>query len=144
MLKNYRARAAALAALITCATGPVAAESYEVMIMEYGFFPEISYVQEGDQLTFINMSGVTRRIEGRDAVWVTPEMADGAQYVLNIEARMPNTFKSYVEGVEAGAATAADDAAADTDAATTETADDPDGTILGKLNYSAAPLLLSD
>ncbi len=132
MLKNYRARAAALAALITCATGPVAAESYEVMIMEYGFFPEVSYVQEGDQLIFINMSGLTRRIEGRDAVWVTPDMADGTQFTLNVAADMPDTFKSYVEGVESEATTEGGD---------TEAVDDPNGTILGKLNYSAAPEL---
>lgn len=53
------------AALVTCCTIaglPVAAEEHEILILRYGYYPEVLYVSPGDTIKFINQGPNWARI----------------------------------------------------------------------------------
>lgn len=144
MLVKFILRAAATAAALTCASGPALAENYDVLIMDYAFFPEISYVKAGDTMTFINMSGITRSVETRDNSWATTEIIDGASVTVSVVAEMTNTFITRLDGVGgngindggAGGADVNVDQVVDTELTGQ---DAEEGTIIGRLSFGNAP-----
>ena len=83
--------------------------------MDQSFFPNISYVQPGDTVTFINMSGVTRTVEAENKIWSIDSLADGAQATITVEAGWKNESLSRIHGA------------------------DEIGTIIGRMSYSSPP-----
>lgn len=145
MLGKYILRAGATAAALTCAAGPASADSYEVLMMDYAFFPEISYVQPGDTITFVNLSGITRIIEARNNAWATPEIPDGGSATISIIQGMKNDYITRIDGVGGNGVTGGTAAGTATDIDTTDGTnldgqDAEEGTIIGKLNFSGAPV----
>lgn len=148
MLNKFMLRAAATAVALTCAAGPASAENYEVLMMDYAFFPEISYVVAGDTITFTNMSGITRVIQSRNGSWATPEIPDGGQATLFVAQGMQNTYLTRVDGVgsnginTSGGGGGGSEFGADfTTGEDLSGASGEEGTIIGKLNFSGAPVI---
>lgn len=148
MLNTLFMRAAATAVTLTFAAGPVSAENYRVLMMDYAFFPEISYVQDGDTITFVNMSGITRIIEAKNQSWATPEMADGAEATIPVYKGMQNAYVTRIDGVGGGGINGGgggtDVNADSTDGTEFDGQDAEEGTIVGKLNFSSVPTIATD
>ncbi|MCX7567053.1 hypothetical protein OS189_11940 [Sulfitobacter sp. F26169L] len=98
MLSKFIMRAAISAAALSGTAGFASAEQYHVLMMDYAFFPEISYVEPGDIVVFENISGNTRTIAADDGSWVVQGLANGATATLTIEENMPNQYLSLVPG----------------------------------------------
>lgn len=139
MLNKILMGAAVSAAALTATAGSTAAENYQILMMDYAFFPEISYVQPGDTVTFVNMSGITRVIEAKNGSWSTPEIADGGEATISIEQGMMNTFKTNIDGVGGDDVTDVSDGTEGVDGQTAE-----EGTIIGNLNFSAPPTIATN
>jgi plastocyanin len=140
MLSKYILRAAATAAALTCTTGSASAEEFQVMIMDQSFFPEASYVQPGDTVTFVNMSGASRVVQARNNIWATPVLENGAEATINIVQGMPSSFLSRIQG-SGGNSNDGTGESADTDSVTfdlseTEGLENEPGTIMGILNLN--------
>ena len=149
MLNKLFLRAAATAVTMTFAAGPASADNFQILMMDYAFFPEISYVKPGDTVTFVNMSGITRVISDRSGSWATPELADGQEATITIEQGMKNEFLTKVDGVGGNGVTTNGGGGTDpntdlTDGTSTAGQDDEEGTIIGKLNFSDAPALVTE
>ncbi|KEJ88073.1 hypothetical protein [Sulfitobacter donghicola] len=127
MLSKFFMRAAITAAALTGTAGSASAEEYHVLMMEYAFFPEISYVQPGDTIVFENLSGSTRSVLADDASWLVADLADGSSAVLNVVEGMPNKYVSMVPG-----------------GAGDEVDADGNVTVTGTLNFSGAPAIADD
>lgn len=128
MLNKLFLRAAATAVTMTFAAGPASADNFQILMMDYAFFPEISYVKPGDTVTFVNMSGATREIEAEGGEWEVTALADGAEITFPIVEGMSNIYQTQV------------DAPADPEAGATE----EDNLVIGKLNFSDAPALVTE
>lgn len=150
MLNKILMGAAVSAAALTATAGSTAAENYQILMMDYAFFPEISYVQPGDTVTFVNMSGITRVIEAKNGSWSTPEIADGGEATISIEQGMMNTFKTKIDGVGGNGVTDTSSNGGDdvtdvsdgTEGVDGQTAEE--GTIIGNLNFSAPPTIATN
>lgn len=106
MLTKFILRAAVAAAALTFSASTASAEQYRVLALEGAFFPEISYVQPGDQVTFVNMSGVSLEVAGANDSWSLPSISDGGETTLLITADMPNKYFALGTAVEGGNNTA--------------------------------------
>ena len=120
MLSKFILRAGATAVALTCAAGAASAENYRVLMLDYAFFPEISYVTPGDTITFVNVSGTTRTIEAQDTEWLIEDLADGAESTLAITQGMKNQYSTVAVG------------------------DEGTEVVIGKLNFSGAPNEISN
>ncbi len=127
MLSKFFMRAAFSAAALAGTAGSASAEEYHILMMDYAFFPEISYVEVGDVIVFENISGGTRTVLGHDALWEIADIADGSSASLTIVENMPNKFLSNVPGGEGDEV-------------------DADGNVqvIGTLNFSGAPVINED
>lgn len=123
MLSKLFMRAAVTAAALTCTAGSASAEEYHILMMDYAFFPEISYVQPGDVIVFENISGSTRSIGADNASWMVLDIADGATGTLNITENMSNKYASAVPGGEGD-----------------EVDENGNVQVIGTLNFSGAPV----
>ena len=72
MLNKILKGAALAVAALTFTAGSSSAENYRVLMVDSAFFPDISYVQDGDTLTFVNMSGSARTISAENGSLSTP------------------------------------------------------------------------
>lgn len=50
------------AAVISVVSTAAMSENYHVVVHKYGYYPDISWVQPGDTITFVNRMGRTARI----------------------------------------------------------------------------------
>lgn len=100
MLSKFILRAAFSAAALAGTATAASAEEYHVLMMDYAFFPEISYVYPGDVIVFENNSGESRDVLSNDATWGLLEVADGETAELEITANMPTEYYSMVPGGE--------------------------------------------
>ena len=148
MLNKILMRAAFTAAALTVTAGASSAENYRVLMMDYAFFPDISYVQDGDTLTFVNMSGITRTIAARNGSWGTPELIDGAEATITVEKGMFNTYQTRLDGVggagvnENSGGGTGDNVTDVTDGSTgIDGQDAEEGTIIGKINFAETPAI---
>ncbi len=98
MLSKIFMRAAIAAAALSGTAGSASAEEYRILMMDYAFFPEISYVLPGDVIIFENISGSTRSVIAGDASWLVADLEDGSTTSLTIVEDMPNEYVSLVPG----------------------------------------------
>ncbi|KIN73618.1 hypothetical protein [Sulfitobacter guttiformis] len=96
MLSKFFLRAATTAAALTCIAGSASAETYRIIMLDYTFFPEISFVQPGDVVIFDNASGQSRDIKADDESWEVRDIGAGTEKSLTIVEGMPNKFISVV------------------------------------------------
>jgi plastocyanin len=114
MLSKFLSYAAIAGAALTFTTGSAFAEQHRILMMEQGFFPDISYLMPGDEVIFVNMSGETRNLTAGDGSWVFAEMADNSEASLLLVEGMPSEFRGLAPG------------------------SDPDSAIIGSFNLNAA------
>ena len=124
MLSKFLMRAAISAAALSGTAGSASAEEYHILMMDYAFFPEVSYVQPGDVIVFENISGSTRTVLGLNDRWEIADISDGGTATLTIIENMPNKFLSNVPGGTGDQV-------------------DADGNVqvIGTLNFSGAPVI---
>lgn len=150
MLNKIMMRAAVAAAALAITAGSTAAENYRILMMDYAFFPDISYVQDGDTLTFVNMSGITRTIGARNGEWETPELTDGAEATMTVTKGMFTSFQTRIDGVGGTGVTAtssggtATDVTDSTDGSSIDGQTAEEGTIIGKLTFAAPAEIISN
>jgi plastocyanin len=94
MLTKYILRVAVAAAALTFSAGASAAEQYRIMMMDEAFFPEVTYLTEGDQVIFVNMSGETRNIAAADESWTVTDLGDGAEAAVTVTQGMSESYKT--------------------------------------------------
>jgi len=98
MLRKFILRGAVLAAALTCTTGSASAEQFRILMMENSFFPETSYLQPGDEVTFVNQSGGTLDVSAEDGSWTIEAMAYGGEATLMIVEGMTNAYSALAPG----------------------------------------------
>lgn len=140
MLNKILKGAALAVAALTFTAGSSSAENYRVLMVDSAFFPDISYVQDGDTLTFVNMSGSARTISAENGSWSTPEFSDGAEVTIPVVQGMANVFQVVLETGAPAAATTDGTATTEETTATTPL----DNRIVGKLNFSDQPTIQSN
>ena len=85
MRNSFHTRAAAIAALITAgAAGAALAETQEVMIFEEAFFPNVIYVEPGDEVKFLNLSGASRKVKALDESWESALVSTDASWSYTV------------------------------------------------------------
>lgn len=82
--------AAALALGLSLASAQAA--EHEVAIVAEGFFPEITYVQPGDTVTFVNADTAPRRVFGDEFTFSSDPLYENEAFTMNIVSDMPNQF----------------------------------------------------
>lgn len=88
MLRKTAAAALALAVWAL----PAQAAEHEVLILAGGFYPEITYVQPGDSVTFVNTDQRPRRVFGDRYDFVSPKIKQNESWTLGIVANMRNDY----------------------------------------------------
>jgi len=84
MLNKNILRVAVAATALTFSASASFAEQYRIMMMGEAFFPEITYLNSGDEVIFMNLSGETRDITAEDESWTVTALADGAEASLTV------------------------------------------------------------
>lgn len=72
MLRKIGAAALAFGVL---SAGTAQALEHQVMIIAGAFFPEITYVQDGDTVTFINQDIGQRQVFGEEFNFISPRIS---------------------------------------------------------------------
>ncbi|MEL7099532.1 MAG: hypothetical protein AAGM84_11945 [Pseudomonadota bacterium] len=73
---------------------PAAAEQHEVLILDSGFFPIVTYVDAGDTIEFVNETSGPRYLIGDDNLWVVGPISGGSSATITIPQGMKNYFIS--------------------------------------------------
>ncbi len=89
MLRN---KLVATAALIVGMALPDQANNFFVILVPDGFFPEISYVQPGDVITFVNDDETTHLAGASDDSWTTGPLSAGGQHSITITSEIALTY----------------------------------------------------
>lgn len=127
MLSKIFMRAAIAAAALSGTAGSASAEEYRILMMDYAFFPEISYVLPGDVVIFENISGSTRSVIAGDASWIVADLEDGSTTSLTIAEDMPNEYISLVPG-----------------GSEDEVDEDGNVQVVGRMNFSGPPVVVEN
>ncbi|WP_299024702.1 hypothetical protein [uncultured Sulfitobacter sp.] len=98
MLSKFILRATLTAAAFAGTASAASADELRVLMMDYAFFPETSYVQPGDVIVFENISGSERSVVSNNDTWSINDLADGATVALTITEGMPTKYFSFVPG----------------------------------------------
>jgi len=127
MLNKFLMRAAVTAAAFAGTAGAVSAEEQHILMMDYAFFPELSYLQAGDVAVFENISGETRDVLSNNDTWGLLQIEAGASVTLEITENMPTKYYSLVAGGEGDTV-------------------DEDGNVrvVGTMNFNGAPQATDD
>lgn len=126
MLRKTAATALALGLSIASAQ----AAEHEIAIVAEGFFPEITYVQPGDTVTFVNTDTAPRRVFGDEFHFASEPLFEADSFTLSIVADMPNEFFGRTGTEELN------DEAAPVDLADTDTEGRP---LSGVLSFAPPP-----
>ncbi|MEP1765447.1 MAG: hypothetical protein ABJJ53_02150 [Sulfitobacter sp.] len=127
MLNKFMMRAAVTAAAFAGTTGAATAEEQHVLMMDYAFFPEVSYLEAGDVVVFENISGETRDVLSNNDTWGFTQIESGTSVTLQITEDMPTKYFSMVQG---GAGDTVDE--------------DGNVRVVGTMNFSGAPQIDED
>lgn len=81
---------------LTCALGLAAttamAEEHEILLVEGGFFPEITYLTAGDTVLFTNVTDGPENVVAADASWSTLEIPSNGSQTIAVTAAMTLGF----------------------------------------------------
>ena len=73
---------AAVAALAIAA--PLAAETHEILMLEGGYFPDITYVASGDTVNFVNGSNVAQATSAVGGSWTTGTLSENQSFSMTV------------------------------------------------------------
>jgi plastocyanin len=91
----------AVVTALTTATSTLAAER-TILILEDAYFPQITYLDEGDTVQFMNISGVSQNIIAKNGSWELGPIGDESQVTIVVEPGMQKTFYNKDLTDEAG------------------------------------------
>lgn len=80
------------AAVFAGAASLAHAAEHQIMLVEHGFFPEVSYVSVGDTVTFVNTTEIGENVLARDFSWSIPTIPSGGSYQMTIQENMVLNF----------------------------------------------------
>ena len=78
------------------------ADEHTVMILAVSYFPQITEVEEGCLVRFVNASGKDHKIIHSGGVWATLPIKDGQELLIDIEAGMDGDFHGLAERLITG------------------------------------------
>lgn len=81
----------AIAALMTSASF-AAAEEHVIFYLGDAFFPEVTYVDAGDTIRFLNSSTSTMNIVSQDSEWAVGPVAVDASEAISVSSGMKVKF----------------------------------------------------
>lgn len=87
-------RAFTLAATVAAMSiaSAAAADEHTVLILPDAYFPQITYLDSGDSVRFINMSGGEHSIVSEGAVWELGPIPDQGEVVLEVSDVVEKSF----------------------------------------------------
>ncbi|MEP2889574.1 hypothetical protein [Tateyamaria sp.] len=99
------------------AASPVAAAEHMILILEDAYFPQVTYLERGDTVRFVNASGLSHNIIAKNNSWELGPIPVDGEVTLLIDDGVQKTFYNTASEGE-------------------------DGVFLveGKMSYSNAPL----
>lgn len=80
------------AAVFAGAASLAHAAEHQIMLVEHGFFPEVSYVSVGDTVTFVNTTEIGENVLASDLSWEVPTIASGGSRQITIQENMVMSF----------------------------------------------------
>lgn len=78
------------------------ADNFNILFVDGGFFPEITYLFPGDTVTFINEADETITAEAIDQTWSTGALGLDQTYVLPIVADITLAYTDVNDAAKAG------------------------------------------
>ena len=69
------------------------AEEQMILVVGYGFFPEVTYISEGDTVRFKNTNEESMRIQAVDGSWLTDSIAPDAEVTMTFPGTETREFK---------------------------------------------------
>ncbi|MGB7317895.1 MAG: hypothetical protein WBC85_08015 [Planktotalea sp.] len=91
-----------LAVAATSFASTASADNLNILFVDGGFFPEITYLQPGDTATFINETETSITAEASDQSWTTGLLAQNASYILSVTSTSVLTFNVAGDPTKAG------------------------------------------
>lgn len=92
MLANFRKGAAAFATITALFATSAQAETYEILVFEKSYFPEITYIKAGDTIVFKNDSSVPHTVTASDNSWTVDSIPQGGEASIQITNNMATQF----------------------------------------------------
>lgn len=69
-----------------------AAKEHTVLVLPDAYFPQITYLNPGDTVRFINMSGGEHNIIAKDSAWELGPIPDQGEATVNVSPLKEKTF----------------------------------------------------
>ncbi|WP_299732458.1 hypothetical protein [uncultured Tateyamaria sp.] len=69
-----------------------AATEHTILILPDAYFPQITYVDNGDSVRFVNVSGAEHNIIAQDSSWEIGPIADQGEAVLSVNSVTERSF----------------------------------------------------
>ncbi|MEP1588900.1 MAG: hypothetical protein ABJR46_15720 [Tateyamaria sp.] len=99
------------------AASPVAAAEHMILILEDAYFPQVTYLERGDTVRFVNASGTAHNIIAKNDSWEIGPIAIDGEATLLVEDGVQKTFYDVNSAGENGGYS-----------------------VTGQMSYSSAPL----
>ena len=97
-MRRYMTFSAVLTAATIATATPAAADPHEIYITASGaFFPQTTYLQIGDTLRFINISGDTQHVHGRNNNWKVEYIYDDHSKTVKINSANAMDFRGTTQ-----------------------------------------------
>lgn len=94
-LSNRFLSASAFGPLLGLAlAAPVAAEEHTVILTGFSYFPAITYAEPGDTIRFVNQSGESETVVGRNSGWLIGPLADSEEATIIVTEETELAFFS--------------------------------------------------
>lgn len=91
-----------ISAVATAATlfaaSPAAAAEHMILILEDAYFPQVTYLDRGDTVRFVNASGSAHSIIAMDETWEIGPISANGEATIVIDGTIQKTF--YNQGSE--------------------------------------------
>jgi len=123
-----------LVALATVFATSAEAAEYEVLLLGGGFFPETTYLNDGDVVTFSNVSEEIAEVKSKTEGWTTGQLSANESFVLVVTADTVLEF-TYAEAGESGN----DDGSEETSENDSAEGDDENSAASGSFSFEPAP-----
>ncbi len=92
----------ALAAIVGSSSMAFASEEHTILMLPDAFFPEVTYVQPGDNVRFVNLQGGSSSIVGADEAWAVGPLGHEDEETLHVTGNMDAPFYSADQKDEDG------------------------------------------
>lgn len=88
MFKKWQLAAATVIGLANAAH----AEEHMIVITGFSYFPAVTYAKPGDLVRFINQSGESQMVVGKDTGWMVGPLQDQQEAILSVDEETELSF----------------------------------------------------